>query len=133
MTFKSTERRLSKAGRDATAALMIAGCVGASYTSTTATPAQCAAYNAAISAHDPVRLRTFLVEDYHLIAGTTGRVDSGGDAATRGYADEEFKYPTLVTCRRTPTTVVNAASGNRVAETGRLRVYGKSRMGQYER
>jgi hypothetical protein len=105
--------------------LLIVGCVGTGSASTAATPtsivrAQRAEYNAAIAAHDPVRLRTFLVDDYHLISGSSGNVDSGGDAATRGYADEEFKDPTFVTYRRTPTTVVNAVSGKRVAESGRF-------------
>lgn len=108
-----------------TASLLIVGCIGASHASTAATPAsivraQRAKYNAAIEAHDPVRLRTFLVDDYHLIAGSTGNVDSGGDAAARGYADEEFKDPTFVTYRRTPTSIVIAASGKRIAETGRF-------------
>ena len=107
------------------ALLLIVGCIGTSYASTSATPtsivrAQRAEYNAAIAAHDPVRLRTFLVDDYHLISGSSGNVDSSGDSATRGYADEEFKDPTFVTYRRTPTTIVNAVSGKRVAETGRF-------------
>ena len=107
------------------ALLLTVGCIGNSYTSTAATPvsivrAQRAEYNAAIAAHDPVRLRTFLADDYHLIAGSSGNVDNSGDAATRGYADEEFKDPTFVTYRRTPTTVVKAVSGKRVAETGRF-------------
>jgi hypothetical protein len=49
-----------------------------------------------------------------------GNIDSGGDAATRGYADEEFKDQTFVTYRRTPTSIVIAASGKRIAETGRF-------------
>ena len=107
------------------ALLAIVGCIGASYASTAATPtsivrAQRAEYNAAIAAHDPVRLRTFLVDDYHLISGSSGNVDSSGDSATHGYADGEFKDPTFVTYRRTPTTVVSAVSGKRVAETGRF-------------
>ena len=107
------------------ALLVIVGCIGTSYASTPADPtsivrAQRAEYNAAIAAHDPARLRMFLVEDYHLISGTSGDIDSSGDAAARGYADEEFKDPTFVTYRRTPTTVVNAVSGKRVAETGRF-------------
>ena len=105
--------------------LVFVGCIGTSYASTAATPtsivrAQRAEYNTAIAAHDPVRLRTFFVDDYHLISGSSGNVDSSGDAATRGYADEEFKDPTFVTYRRTPTTVVNAVSGKRIGETGRF-------------
>jgi hypothetical protein len=108
-----------------TTALLIVGCIGTGCSSMAATPtsivrAQRAEYNAAIAAHDPVRLRTFLVDDYHLILGSSGNVDSGGDAATRGYADEEFKDPTFVTYQRTPTTVVTAVSGKRIAETGRF-------------
>ena len=108
-----------------TALLLIGGCIGANHSSMAATPssivrAQRAEYNAAIAAHDPVRLRAFLVDDYHLILGSSGNVDSGGDAATRGYADEEFKDPTFVTYRRVPTTIVTAVSGKRIAETGRF-------------
>ena len=108
-----------------TALLLIGGCIGTHHPSMAATPssivrAQRAEYNAAIAAHDPVRLRAFLVDDYHLILGSSGNVDSGGDAATRGYADEEFKDPTFVTYRRVPTTIVTAVSGKRIAETGRF-------------
>ena len=103
--------------------LLIFGLLGASHASTGTTPtsivrAQRAEYNAAIAARDAVRLRTFFVDDYHLILGSSGDIDSGADAATRGYADEEFKDPTFVTYRRTPTTIVIAASGKRIAETG---------------
>jgi hypothetical protein len=108
-----------------TALLLIVGCIGTNHSSMAATPSsvvreQRAEYNAAIAAHDPIRLRAFLVDDYHLISGSSGNVDSGGDAATRGYADEEFKDPTFVTYRRMPTTVVPAVSGKRIAETGRF-------------
>ena len=107
------------------ALLLIVGGIGTCPASTPGTPAsivraQRAEYNAAIAAHDAVCLRTFLVDDYHLILGSSGNVDSGADAATRGYADEEFKDPTFVTYRRTPTSVVTAASGKRIAETGRF-------------
>ena len=105
--------------------LLIFGCLGASHASNGDTPtsivrAQRAEYNAAIAARDAVRLRTFFVDDYHLILGSSGDVDSGADAATRGYADEEFKDRTFVTYRRTPITIVIAASGKRIAETGRF-------------
>lgn len=108
-----------------TALLLIVGCVGTSQTSNAASPtsivkAQRVEYNAAIAAHDSVRMRAFFVDDYHLISGSSGHVDSGGDAATRSYADEEFKDPTFVTYRRTPTTVVSAVSGKRIAESGRF-------------
>ena len=107
------------------ALLLIVGGIGSCPASTLGTPtsivrAQRAQYNAAIAAHDAVRLRTFLVDDYHLILGSSGNVDSGADGATRGYADEEFKDPTFVTYRRTPTSIVTAASGKRIAETGRF-------------
>ena len=107
------------------ALLMIVGCIGTCPASAPKAPtsivrAQRAEYNAAIAAHDAVRLRTFLVDDYHLILGSSGNVDSGADAATRGYADEEFKDPTFVRYRRTPTSIVAAASGKRIAETGRF-------------
>ena len=107
------------------AVVLIVGCIGTSYASTADTPtsivrARRAQYNAAIAAHDAVRLRTFFVDDYHLIRGSSGDVDSGGDAATHGYADEEFKDPTFVTYRRTATSIVSAISGKRIAETGRF-------------
>ena len=107
------------------ALLMIVGCIGTCPASTPKTPTeivrtQRAEYNAAIAAHDAVRLRTFLVDDYHLILGSSGNVDSGADAATRDYADDEFKDPTFVTYRRTPTSIFMAASGKRIAETGRF-------------
>jgi ketosteroid isomerase-like protein len=92
---------------------------------TAATPAaivkaQRERYNAAVAAHDAVRLRTFFVDDYHDILGSSGDVDSGADAAVRGYADDEFKDPTFVTYRRRTTSLVMAASGRRAAETGRF-------------
>jgi len=103
--------------------LLICGLLGVSHASAGNTPisivrAQRAEYNAAIAARDAVRLRSFFVDDYHLILGSSGDIDSGADAATRGYADEEFKDPTFVTYRRTPTNIVIAASGKRIAETG---------------
>jgi hypothetical protein len=76
--------------------------------------------NAAIAAHDAARLRKLFDDQYHAILGSTGDVDSGGDAATRGYADEEFKDPTFVSYRRTSTSIVIATSGRRIAETGRF-------------
>ena len=105
--------------------LLIVGCLRESHASTADTPtsmvrAQRAESNAAIAAHDAVRLRKLFDDDYHAILGWTGNIDSGGDAATRGYADEEFKDPTFVTYRRTPTSIVIAASGKRIAETGRF-------------
>jgi hypothetical protein len=105
--------------------LLIVGCMCESQASTTDTPvslvrAQRAESNAAIAAHDAVRLRKLFDDDYHAILGSTGNIDSGADAATRGYSDEEFKDPTFVTYRRTPTSIVIAASGKRIAETGRF-------------
>ena len=116
------------------ALLLMVGGIGTCLASTPRTPrsivgAQRAEYNAAITAHDAVRLRTFLVDDYHLILGSSGNVDSGADAATRGYADEEFKDPTFVTYRRTPISIVTAASGKRIAETGRFEGIWKKRDG----
>jgi ketosteroid isomerase-like protein len=105
--------------------VLIVGCIEACFSAAAATPtsivrAQRAEYNAALAAHDAARLRTFFVDDYHLISGSSGDVDSGGDAATRDYAEDEFKDPTFVTYRRTPTSVVMAVSGMRIAETGRF-------------
>ena len=103
--------------------LLMAGAAGGSHASTSDSPSaavrvQRAESNAAIEAHDPVRLRKTFDDDYHGIQGTTGDLDSGGEATARSYADEEFKDPTFVTYRRTPTSVVNARSGKRVAESG---------------
>jgi ketosteroid isomerase-like protein len=105
--------------------LVIVGYMGGSHASTvddsiSAVRAQRAESNAAIAAHDAVRLRKLFDDDYHAILGSTGNIDSGGDAATRGYADEEFKDQSFVTYRRTPTSIVIAASGKRIAETGRF-------------
>jgi hypothetical protein len=103
--------------------LTIVGCISGSYASTVDSPTsvvkvQRAESNAAIKAHDAVRLRKLFDDDYHGIQGTSGDLDSGGDATARSYADEEFKDPTFVTYRRTPTSIVNALSGKRVAEAG---------------
>jgi hypothetical protein len=105
--------------------LVVVGYMGGSYASAvdnsiSVVRAQRAESNAAIAAHDAVRLRKLFDDDYHAILGSTGNIDSGGDAATRGYADEEFKDQTFVTYRRTPTSIVIAASGKRNAETGRF-------------
>jgi hypothetical protein len=102
--------------------LIVAG-MGGSHASTVGGPAsavrmQRTESNAAIKAHDAVRLRKLFDDEYHGIQGTSGDLDSGGEAAARGYADEEFKDPTFVTYRRTPTSIVNARSGKRVAESG---------------
>jgi hypothetical protein len=103
--------------------LLIAGCMVGSNASTVGGPAsvvraQRAESNAAINAHDAHRLRKLFDDDYHAIQGTSGALDSGGDATARSYADEEFKDPTFITWRRTPTSVVTASSGKRVAESG---------------
>jgi hypothetical protein len=75
--------------------------------------------NSAIAAHDAVRLRKLLDDDYHGIQGASGALDSGGEATARSYADEEFKDPTFVAYRRTPTSIQVAQSGKRIAENGR--------------
>src|SRR6202034_2884559 len=85
--------------------LVIVGCMGGAYASTvdesiSLVRAQRSESNAAIAAHDAVRLRKLFDDDYHAILGSTGNIDSGGGAATRGYADEEFKDQTFVTYRR---------------------------------
>lgn len=103
--------------------ILLAGCMAGSYASTVASPtsvirAQRAEPNAAITAHDATRLRKLFDDEYHGISGTSGALDAGGDATARSYADEEFKDPSFVTYRRTPTSVVIASSGKRVAESG---------------
>jgi len=85
--------------------LLIIGCMSGSYASTVGNPAaavgaQRAESNAAIKARDAVRLRKLFDDDYHGIQGTSGALDSGGEATARSYADEEFKDPTFVTYRR---------------------------------
>src|SRR5450631_2552369 len=102
---------------------LVLGCMGCAYAATADNPdsmvrAQRAESNSAIAAHDASRLRRVFDDDYHGISGTSGDLDSGGDATARSYADEEFKDPTFVTYRRTPTSIVSAASGKRVAEAG---------------
>jgi Domain of unknown function (DUF4440) len=103
--------------------VLLLGCAVGSYASTPDSPtsvvrAQRAESNAAIKARDPARLRKLFDDDYHGISGTSGALDSGGDATARSYADEEFKDPSFVTYRRTPTSVLVASSGKRVAESG---------------
>jgi hypothetical protein len=93
--------------------LLIAGFIGGSDASTPDSPTsvvrvQREASNAAIKAHDAFRLRKLLDDDNHGISGTSGALDSGGHATALSYADEEFKDPTFVTYRRTPTSVVIA-------------------------
>lgn len=80
--------------------------------------AQRAESNAAIKAHDATRLRNLFADDYHGIQGTSGDLDSGGEATARSYGGEEFKDPTFVSYERTPTSIVAAQSGKRVAESG---------------
>jgi hypothetical protein len=95
------------------------GCGGSTVPSAAAViRTQRAESNAAIRARDAVRLRKLLDDDYHGIQGTSGDIDSGGDATTRSYAEQEFKDPTFVMYRRTPTTVIVARSGKRAAEEG---------------
>jgi hypothetical protein len=103
--------------------LLIVGSLSGSYalivgSLTAAVRVQRAESNAAIEAHDAVRLRKLFDDAYHGIQGTSGDLDSGGEATARSYADQEFKDPTFVTYRRTPTSIVNAQSGKRVAEAG---------------
>jgi hypothetical protein len=102
---------------------LIAGYLGGSSALSADTPtsvvsARRAESNAAVAAHDAVRLRQLLDADYHGIQGTSGALDSGGEATARSYAEEEFKDPTFVTYRRTPTSIVSATSGKRIAESG---------------
>jgi hypothetical protein len=63
--------------------LLIIGCIGGSHASTVDSPTsvvrvQRAESNAAIKAHDAVRLRKLFDDDYHGIQGTSGDLDSGG-------------------------------------------------------
>jgi hypothetical protein len=65
------------------------------------TAEQRAESNTAIAAaRDAVRLRKLFDNDYHAILRSTGDLDSGADAATLGYVDDEFMDPTFVTYRR---------------------------------
>jgi hypothetical protein len=103
--------------------LALVGWGAAAFAATTGTPAsvvsaQRAESNAAIAAHDAGRLRGLFADDYHGISGTSGDLDSGADATAASYAGEEFADPTFVTYRRTPASILVAASGKRVAETG---------------
>jgi hypothetical protein len=118
--------------------LVIIGCISGSYASTVDSPTlvvrvRRAESNAAIKAHDAVRLRKLFDDDYHGIQGTSGDLHSGGDATASSYADEEFKDPTFVTYRRTPTSIVNALSGKRVAEAGHWEGIWQSQMEPCER
>jgi ketosteroid isomerase-like protein len=74
--------------------------------------------NAAIAAHDAVRLRSVLADNYLGIQGTSGDLDSGGEATAKSYADIEFKDASFGTYRRTPDTLQLAGSGKRIAESG---------------
>jgi hypothetical protein len=103
--------------------LLTAACMGGSPASAVDNPtsvvrAQRVESNAAIKAHDATRLRKLFDDDYHGISGTSGALDAGGDATAGSYADEEFTDPSFVTYRRTPTSVLIASSGKRVAESG---------------
>jgi hypothetical protein len=65
--------------------LLIVDCMGGSYASTVESPTsvvrvQRAESNAAIKTHDAVRLRKLFDDDYHGIQGTSGALDSGGEA-----------------------------------------------------
>jgi Domain of unknown function (DUF4440) len=103
--------------------LLLLGCAVAPFASTPDSPtsvvkAQRAESNAAIKAHDAARLRRLFDDEYHGISGTSGALDADREATARSCADEEFKDPSFVTYRRTPTSVVIASSGKRVAESG---------------
>ena len=104
--------------------LLAAACIASSHAATADTAvsvvrAQRAESNAAIAAHDGARLRKLFADDYHGISGTSGDLDSGGDATARSYAAQEFKDPMFVAYLRTPVSIVSAASGKRIAESGK--------------
>jgi len=103
--------------------ILLLGCAVGSHALATDHPAsvvraQRAESNAAIKAHDAPRLRKVFDHDYHGIQGTSGALDSGGEATAKSYADEEFKDSSFVTYRRTPTSILVASSGKRIAESG---------------
>lgn len=75
--------------------------------------------NAAIAAHDAVRLRKVFDDDYYGIEGTSAALDSGGQATAQSYGDIEFKDRTFVHYRRDPRVIQAAKSGKRIAESGR--------------
>ena len=76
--------------------LLTVCCMGGSHASTVDSPTsvvrvQRAESNAAIKAHDAVRLRKLFDDDYHGIQGTSGALDSGGDATARSYLAPEIR------------------------------------------
>jgi hypothetical protein len=74
--------------------------------------------NAAIAAHDATRLRPLFDKDYYGIQGTSGALDSGGEATARSYGAEEFQDATFISYVRNPDTVEIARSGRRIGEYG---------------
>jgi ketosteroid isomerase-like protein len=74
--------------------------------------------NAAIAAHDATRLRSVFADNYLGIEGTSGELDSGGEATAKSYGDIEFKDAAFDTYRRTPDRLQLAGSGKRIAESG---------------
>ena len=74
--------------------------------------------NAAIAAHDAARLRSVYADNYLGIVGTSGELDSGGEATAKSYGDIEFKDATFDRYRRTPDKLQLAGSGKRIAESG---------------
>ena len=113
--------------------LLILGCLGASHAATGDTPtsivrAQRAEYNAAIAAHDAVRLRTFFVDDYHLILGrrvmsTAAQMPQLAVTPTRN-SRTRHSLPTDVPQR--PLSLRHPGSGLR--RQGALRASGESLM-----
>jgi ketosteroid isomerase-like protein len=75
--------------------------------------------NAAMAAHDAVRLRQTMHDDYNMFRGNSGNLWGGADAAARGFTDNAFNDPTFVTYQRSPDRITLASSGKRVAESGK--------------
>jgi hypothetical protein len=75
--------------------------------------------NAAIAAHDPIRLRKIFQDDFHLIKGSSGKVYDSADAMIREFTDAVFSDPTFITYVRTPDAIQVSSSGKRIAESGR--------------
>jgi hypothetical protein len=74
--------------------------------------------NQAIANHDADSLRTIFADNYLGIEGTSGELDSGGEATAKSYIYREFNDPTFDMYQRTPDNFRLARSEKRIAESG---------------